>query len=176
MESQIIQSIHMGKGHAVRQGMLASKGEIVMFMDCGDNISLHFIDKGIKIINTLSADIVLGSRYHPESTITFHMVWFRKITSALFRYFTKMFFRLPGEISDSQCGFKIFRGNIAREIFNKIKSHGFLFDLEVILLARNRKYILIDLPVEWRCDRDSRLNIFKSFGSVIKELLYLGKI
>jgi len=176
MKSQIIECKHKGKGHAVRQGMKDSEGKLTMFMDCGGNIPLDFIDKGIEIINTKSADMVLGTRYHPESTINLDRVWYRKITSSLFRNFTRFFLNLPAEISDSQCGFKIFNGDMARTIFNNLKSDGFLFDLEVILEARKHNYSLTDLPVIWRCDRDSRLSIIRSFGSVIKELLYLRKI
>ena len=104
------------------------------------------------------------------------MVWVRRITSLIFRNFIKRIFNLPKEITDSQCGFKLFKGNIAREIFSMIKIDGFLFDLEVILLSKAKNYKLIELPIEWRCDRDSRLSILRSLFSVLKELFQLRRI
>ena len=167
---------HKGKGYAVRQGMLASQGNIVMFMDCGSNVPLNFIDKGIEILNIKNADIVVGTRYHRESKIVRNMIWFRRITSTFFRYFIKFFNDLPNQISDSQCGFKIFKGAVARQIFTLAETDGFLFDLEVILQAKKKNYKILELPLEWYCDRDSRLNVFNSIIPVFKEFIHLKRI
>lgn len=167
---------HKGKGYAVRQGILASQGAIVMFMDCGSNIPLSFIDDGMEFVKKKGAKIVLGTRYHRNSKIIKNMILSRRITSALFRYFTKFLLDLPAGISDSQCGFKIFDGNVAREIFNQIEIDGFLFDLEGILQAKKKNYKITELPIEWHCDRDSRLNVVQSFLPIIREFLYLRKI
>jgi len=172
----IITCMHKGKGHAVRQGMTAAQGKIAMFMDCGANVPLTFIDKGMELLLSKNTDMIFGTRYHPMSKITHNMVWFRKITSTVFRIFTKTVLSLPKEISDSQCGFKLFNGDLAGEIFATVKTNGFLFDLEVILLARKMNYKHQELPLEWRCDRDTRLNIIGTLFAVLKDLLYLRKV
>jgi len=176
LNTRIITCMHKGKGHAVRKGMTASCGRIAMYMDCGSNVPLNFIDKGMAFIENDQAHVVLGSRYNPASKITYDMIWFRKLSSAAFRSFIKLFLDIPKEISDTQCGFKLFNGDVARDIFAEIKTNGFLFDLEVILIAIAKKYLLKELPLQWQCDRDSRLSIVRSLFSVLKELHYLRKI
>ena len=176
IESKSLAFKHMGKGYAVRQGILASKGHIVMFMDCGGNVPLSFINKGLETVKDKDVDLVLATRFHKQSKITFDRIWFRKITSFIFRKITNTLLDLPSEISDSQCGFKLFKGEIAREIFAGLKIDGFLFDLEVILLAKAQGFRIIEMPVEWHCDRDSRLNIMGVIFPILRDLFYLRKI
>lgn len=176
IESNSLAFKHKGKGHAVGQGMLASKGNIVMFMDCGGNVPLSFINKGMEILREKDADIILGSRFNKLSKITYDRSWFRKIASTLFRKMVHKLLNLPPEISDTQCGFKLFKGELAREIFADLKLDGFLFDLEMILLAKVKGYNLREMPVEWHCDRDSRLSVPGALFPVLRDLFYLRKI
>ena len=161
---------HRGKGYAVRQGISESYGDYVMFLDSGRNVPVEFINSGLELIEQKKCDVLMGSRYLPESVIRKRLRWYRRVTSTVFRKFVKWYLNLPAFVTDTQCGFKIFRGNIARELFKHGKSNGFVFDLEIILLALESKYRICEFPIEWTCDRDSRLSLVRSFFSIISEL------
>lgn len=171
----ITYSPHRGKGFAVRKGILASKGEIVMFMDSGLNVPLKFINTGLKLLKEDRYSIIMGSRHLKESIILKNLVWFRQITSLLFRKFIKIYLGLPHCLTDTQCGFKLYKGDIARKLFAECKSDGFLFDIEIILLALKRDIQIVELPIEWTCDRDSRLSLFNTLFPLLKELKRLNK-
>jgi len=161
---------HRGKGYAVRKGISESCGYYVMFMDSGQNVPVEFISSGLKLIEQKRCDMLIGSRFLPESVIKKRLIWYRRVISYIFRIFVKWYLNLPVSVTDTQCGFKIFRGNIARELFNQSESNGFIFDLEIILLALDKKYQICEFPVEWTCDRDSRLSLIRSFIPIISDL------
>ena len=160
---------HQGKGHAVRQGILASTGSSVMFMDSGLNIPLSFVVIGLDLLRSGSWDIAMGSRHLPESRIMKPMVWYRQITSFLFRKLTRLYFNLPRGLTDTQCGFKIYRGDVARQIYSQCQSDGFVFDLEIIIRADRAGLRMCEFPVDWTCDRDSRLSVTAT-PNLLKEL------
>lgn len=161
---------HHGKGFAVRKGILAASGELILIIDSGNNVPLSYISLGINLISNKGADIAIGSRHLPESKIIKNMIWYRRVISYIFRKYVNLFFRPLASFSDTQCGFKIFRGDIARELFRSCRSEGFLFDIEILLSALKKEYKIIEFPLEWTCDRDSRLTLLPTFLSVLKEL------
>jgi len=164
---------HRGKGYAVRKGMGESKGQLVMFMDSGQNVPVKFIKSGILQIEKENCDILIGSRYLPASVIKKKLIWYRQVTSLFFRKVVKWYLNLPLYISDTQCGFKFFKGDVARELFRDCRSDGFIFDLEIILRALKKDYKICDFPIEWHCDRDSRLSLFQAFFPIFRELRQL---
>jgi hypothetical protein len=83
---------------------------------------------------------------------------------------------LPRRITDSQCGFKVYKGEAARELFAGLITTGFLFELEVILKALRRGLRVEEFPVQWTCDLDSRLHPSAQAGSVLRELLKVRSI
>jgi len=161
---------HRGKGYAVRKGVSESHGGYVMFIDSGRNVPFGYVNSGLELIKQKNCDIVMGSRYLPESIITKKLIWYRQITSRFFRIFANWYLKLPEIVSDTQCGFKIFKGDIARELFRECNSDGFVFDLEILLLALDRKYQICEIPIEWTCDRDSRLSLLRSFFPIFREI------
>jgi len=77
---------------------------------------------------------------------------------------------IPGGLSDTQCGFKIYRGDVARRLYGQCRTEGFMFDIEVLLRALHLGCRVIEFPVEWRCDLDSRLHPTRDGGSAFAEL------
>lgn len=162
--------MHHGKGYAVREGVLKADGDWILLMDSGSNVPLSFITSGLHVIQSKDADIALGSRHLPESNIHKQMVWYRRIISYLFRRFISFYLKSVKSFSDTQCGFKIFKKSAAYEVFKNCRSEGFLFDIEILLTALQKEYKIIEFPLNWTCDRDSRLHILPTFVSVLMEL------
>jgi dolichyl-phosphate beta-glucosyltransferase len=166
---------HRGKGYAVRMGISDSKGKYVMFMDSGGNVPLSYIHDGLALLMKSQCDIAIGSRRLPESKINRQLVWYRRLTSLLFRKLSKIYLNIPASLTDTQCGFKFYKGDVARELYADSVVDGFTFDLEIILRARNSNYSILEFPIEWSCDRDSRLSILSS-GKIFNELNMIKKL
>lgn len=160
-----------GKGHAIRSGIRQSTGRYVMFADSGCCIPYSKILDGLKLLREHSCDIAHASRKLKQSKIHRNQPLRRRICSALFRQLMIYFMKMPPEITDSQCGFKIYNGDIARSLYGKCITDGFMFDIEIILRAKKQNYRIKEFPIEWTCDRDSRLSLSRSFFSVLRELL-----
>lgn len=158
---------YFGKGHAIRKGVAKSKGKFVLIIDSGKTVKLDIISKALDIIRKDKFKIILGSRHMDRSKINKQLPWNRRLLSFLFRIFIKLMYSSIREISDTQCGFKIYNGNIARSLINQSKMNGYLFDIEILRLAKKQNIPIKEIPIEWTCDRDSRL----SYINVIQEIL-----
>jgi dolichyl-phosphate beta-glucosyltransferase len=169
---KVVRSEHnRGKGHALRSGITQSSGQYVMFADCGCCVPYSHVLEGLKLLQESSCDIAHASRKLAASKIHRHQPLRRRFCSTLFRQVMIYFMQMPHEITDSQCGFKIYNGNVAHRLYGKCITDGFMFDIEIILRAKKQNYRITEFPVEWTCDRDSRLSLSRSFLSVLRELL-----
>jgi dolichyl-phosphate beta-glucosyltransferase len=166
---------HHGKGYAVRTGVLKSVAEFVMFMDSGGTVPHHYILIGLDLIKQSTCDITMGSRRLPDSIIHKDLVWHRRLSSALFRQLVRSYLKIPAELSDTQCGFKIYKGEIARQLYRQCITEGFMFDVEIILRAEKLGYRLQEFPIEWTCDRDTRLS-FSATPEILKDLKSIKRI
>jgi glycosyltransferase involved in cell wall biosynthesis len=160
-----------GKGAAVRRGILESRGDVVLYADSGTCIPFSDALPVIKRIVAGDLDIGLASRRHAETIIHRDRPFRRRLLSRLFLWCAVVIAGLPRRITDSQCGFKVYRGDAARELFAGLITTGFLFELEIILKALRRGLRTEEFPVEWTCDLDTRLRPSAQAGSVLKELL-----
>jgi len=166
---------HRGKGYAVRMGMIDSKGDFIMFMDSGGNVPLSYILTGLNMIKSGQCHVAMGSRRLPDSKIRKQLVWYRRLSSVLFRFVVKRYLSIPDFLTDTQCGFKLYNGEIGRDLYTDCLTEGFSFDLEIILRAQKAGYVMKEFPVEWSCDRDSRLSVL-SFKEIISELRRIKKL
>jgi len=165
---------HRGKGYAIRQGMNKSQGKFVMFADSGLCVPYQFVLKGIDLIKNGECEIAHGSRKLPESIIVILQKLSRQISTKLFRWMVILWMKIPSYLSDTQCGFKIYKGDIARELYDKCQTDGFMFDIEIILLALQKGYRIKEFAIEWKADHDSRLSLKRNFRPIIKELSKIG--
>jgi len=165
-----------GKGFAVKTGILASKGEVVLFADSGMCVPYENALPYIKRIRAGEVDIALASRYAKRTVIQRNRPLPRRILSRLFHWAAVWIAGLPKNITDSQCGFKIYDGDVGRELFSQCLISGFLFDLEIILRAIKQGYSITEFPVEWTCDLDSRLRPTSQAKQVLKDLFKVRKI
>lgn len=167
---------NIGKGGAVKKGILQSKGNYVMYHDAGATIPMQNVMTGLEWLKNNNCDIAIGSRHLSESIINKGQEFDRAIISKIFRFLTRIVFKQLTPFTDTQCGFKIYKGNIARELYSKLVVAGFMFEIEILLSAIKKKYVIAEFPVEWKCDRDSRISLLKSPWRVVSDLLKIRKI
>jgi|TARA_B100001964_G_scaffold192612_1_gene215418 dolichyl-phosphate beta-glucosyltransferase len=153
-----------GKGHAVRKGILASKGSLVLFIDADTSTPITELDKFLPKIKNY--DLVIGSREHKDSDVRNKLIS-RVILGNLGNLLLRLF--LIKTIRDTQCGFKLFNGNIARELFSLSRINGFGFDFEIIFLAQKKKYRIMECPVNWAYCDDTKVT-WQSHFKTLSEL------
>jgi len=164
-----------GKGSAIRSGVRVSRGDYVMFADSGLTIPYDNALRGLRILQDGSAELAHGSRELPSSVISRNRDWDRTIISRGFRTAMAMWMHIPRSLTDTQCGFKLYRGDIARQLYAECRTDGFMFDIEIILLALRHGYRIAEFPVEWTCDRDSRLGIRRNSKEILHELVLIRR-
>lgn len=142
-----------GKGFAVRRGVLASKGRKIIFIDADGSIDPKNLLEMSK--NLDSYEIVIGSRTHPSSKISQTPV--RKVTSLLFNLSTGLMFGIG--TGDKLCGFKGFRREAGLGLFKNLASTRWVFDIELLYLAKKKGYTLFQQPLEWVHKKDSKMKI-----------------
>lgn len=134
-----------GKGYAVKYGMLHAKGDIIGFIDAGMDLDPSEISIMLDIMDWNNADIVVGSKLHPESKVNYPL-W-RKILSWGYRTITHILFGF--NVKDTQVGLKIFKKRAAHDIFSKIIIKRFAFDIEVLAVSYKLGYTRIyESPVK----------------------------
>ncbi|MBI9070249.1 MAG: glycosyltransferase [Melioribacteraceae bacterium] len=166
-----------GKGKAVAEGVKSASCDIILYSDVGLTIPFSDALAGLKFISDNECEIAHGSRRMKESVIVKQQDKDRKVISDFFIRFVKLFLGIPKNFTDTQCGFKIYKSGIAKELYSDLKITGFLFEIEIILKAIKSGNVIKEFPVNWKCDRDSRLSIFKSPWEIIKDTLkiYLNR-
>ena len=169
----IKQPKNMGKGAAVRTGMLSSTGDIKIFTDADFSTPIYEIQKILQKMNG-SADICIGSRAIDNSMIKKHQPFYREFMGKFFNKIVQ--FLLFKGIKDTQCGFKGFKKAAAEKIFNQAKINGFSFDVEILFLANKFAMKIEQVPVEWYNDNRSKVNPVKDSIAMIIELLKIKKL
>ena len=138
---------NQGKGAAVRTGMLAARGQLVLFADA-DGATPIAEESGLAAAIRAGADLAVGSRLVAAAGARRSRNWLRGLAGRMFALLARRLLRLP--VRDTQCGFKMFRGDVARHLFSVLRERGFLFDLEVLGLARRLGYRTVEVPIDWR--------------------------
>lgn len=124
--------INYGKGYAVRYGMKKAKGRVIGFIDAGWDLDYEDILRFLDIMKKQKADIVIGSKRHPESIV--HYPNFRKIFSLGYQFYVKSLFGLS--VNDTQVGMKIFKKKIIDQVLPTLKIDGFAFDIEILSISQ----------------------------------------
>ena len=165
-----------GKGFAVRTGILKARGDVVLFADSGTCIPYTNALKQIERIRAGDLDIAMASRRLKNTRILVDRSRKRRFLSWLFRQAAIAITGLPRRITDSQCGFKLYKRKIAIELFEECQTKGYMFELEILLRALQKGYRIEEFPVEWSCDLDTRLRPRREAVSVLKELFRVRSI
>jgi dolichyl-phosphate beta-glucosyltransferase len=163
-----------GKGYAIRTGMRQARGEYVMFADSGLCVAFDFCLRGLELLKAGQCELAHGTRKARGSIIRVAQPLHRRIGSRVFRLLMSLM-GVPGRITDTQCGFKMYVGDAARELYGECITDGFMFDAEIILRALRKGYRIREFPVQWYHDRDSRLRPFQTAFRMLLELWRIRK-
>jgi dolichyl-phosphate beta-glucosyltransferase len=135
-----------GKGAAVRTGVLAARGDEVLFSDADLATPIEELERLREAIRA-GADVAIGSRAIAGADIRVRQHPIRELMGRTFNLVVRAL--AIGGIKDSQCGFKLFRADAARDLFGRATVDGFAFDVEILVLARGR-WKVAEVPVVWR--------------------------
>lgn len=136
-----------GKGYAVRHGMREARGEWVLFSDADLSAPIEELDKLEAAIERAGADGAIGSRALDRALVGRHQSAFREFSGRVFNLVMRLVTGLP--YRDTQCGFKVFRRDVARELAARQQSDGFGFDVEILYIAKKLRRRILEVPVCW---------------------------
>ncbi len=159
---------HRGKGSAVRLGVAVSTGDLVLVTDADLATPIEEFEK---LLARLCAgdDIVIGSRGLRDSRLVVRQPFYREWMGRFFNLLVQLVL-LPG-IYDTQCGFKLFRGPVARRLFAHCTIDGFAFDVEVLSLAARAAYRIGEVPVPWAHMNDSKVSLGRDGLGMFRDML-----
>lgn len=158
-----------GKGYSVRHGMLEARGEIALFTDADLSTPMEEADKLFAALREPGCDGAIGSRAIDRSLILVHQSRFREAIGILFNRFVQLLTGL--RFVDTQCGFKAFRRERARIVFEQQRTEGFGFDPEILFLARRHGLVVAEIPVCWVNDPASKIHVIRDSIDMLLSVL-----
>ena len=152
-----------GKGRAIKKGCRYASGEYIVFLDADMELHPAQLQTFIDIMRLDKADVVIGSKMHPNSIVNYP--WHRKIVSRVYFFLVKLLFGLP--INDTQTGLKLFKAEVLKRVLSRILVKQFAYDLEILVNARRLGYKITEAPVvldsQGRYGRIGIKAIYKTF-------------
>lgn len=161
--------VNRGKGYTVRRGMLAARGRSCLFTDADLSTPLTELEKLQDRLG--GAEVVIASRALSDSVLIEKQRIYRQLGGKGINLFVQAL-ALPG-IRDSQCGFKLFTREAARQIFSRVTLDGFSFDIEALFIARYLGYRIAEVPVQWKNAPGSKVDPLRDGLRLIRDLLVI---
>ena len=161
---------NIGKGFAVKSGVLAAKNKWILI--CDADLSVHpnqFINWKKNNFLTPKNYAFFGSRDHEKSKIKASKM--RVILGFFFKKIIRIFFSI--NLKDTQCGFKVFNKFYSKKIFKNIESYRFAFDVELTLLLKKNNIKIIELPLKWSHKEGSKLSLLKDMPLMLLDLIII---
>jgi dolichyl-phosphate beta-glucosyltransferase len=135
-----------GKGWAVRTGILAAHGELLLFADA-DGAAPFAEHARLATAIAQGADVAIGSRLAWDPAVRRSRRWYRGLTGRLFAFAARRVLQIP--VRDTQCGFKMFRAAAGRRLFSALTEPRYLFDLEILVQAQRSGLRIVEVPIPW---------------------------
>jgi glycosyltransferase involved in cell wall biosynthesis len=157
---------NFGKGYSVRHGMLEARGRVGLFTDADLSAPIEEADKLLTALE--SADVAFGSRALDRSLISVHQSRWRELAGIVFNKIVQAVLWIP--FVDTQCGFKAFRMERARILFEQQRIERFGFDPELLYLARHHGLRAVEIPVRWAHDPHTKVNVYRDSLLMLVEL------
>lgn len=168
---RIFQEEARGKGLAVKRGMLEAEGEYRFICDADLSMPIaevnNFLPPALEPV-----DVAIGSREAPGA-VRYDEPAYRHMVGRVFNTIVR-WWALP-HLQDTQCGFKAFRGQVAEEVFRLQTIGGMSFDVEVLFIARRRGYKIVEVPIHWYFNPDSRVRLFRDSFQMAADLLSIRR-
>jgi len=161
---------NMGKGYAIKKGILNSKSEWILTCDFDMSVlpEQYLIWNRRKLIKDINCAYI-ASRNHKKSKIKSKFI--RRRLGDIFRLILLMLFNI--RISDTQCGFKVYHKNYVKYVYKKMKIKRYAHDVEVMLILQSMGIKIKELPVKWYHQSDSKLNIITDSFKMLLDLFIL---
>jgi glycosyltransferase involved in cell wall biosynthesis len=164
---RVLDEMTQGKGAAVRTGMLAAEGEYLFMADADFSMPVEEITKFLPP-RLSQYDVAIGSREAPGA-VRYNEPGYRHFMGRVFNFYVKVL-AIPG-FEDTQCGFKCFRREVARDILPLQTIDGWAFDVELLFIALRRGYHVVEVPVDWYYGENSRISPVRDTINMIREVL-----
>jgi len=164
---RVLDEMTQGKGAAVRAGMLAAEGEYLFMADADFSMPIEEIAKFLPP-QLSQYDVAIGSREVPGA-VRYNEPAYRHFMGRVFTFYVKVL-AIPG-FEDTQCGFKCFRREVARDILPQQTIDGWAFDVELLFIALRRGYHVVEVPVHWYFGENSRVSPVRDSINMIREVL-----
>lgn len=159
---------NMGKGAAVRRGMLEAVGDFRIFTDVDIPFELDAFERFVHYLDFKEFDVVVGDRTLPESSYLESVPPLRRLGSTVFSTIVGRF--VAGGHFDTQCGMKGFRAGAAEDLFRVARIDRFAFDVELLYISLKRNYDIKKLPVVLRCQEGSSVNVVRDGLQMLGDL------
>lgn len=167
------QPSNLGKGEAVRHGMLLGGGEYLFFSDADLSVPIETLPAFLVHLEN-HCDVTIGTRQKSGAIIEVHQPFYRELMGKIYTRLSKWILRLS--ISDFTCGFKGFRRDAAKDLFSRQRLNNWSFDAEILYLAQSKGYEVREIPVRWRNDERTKVKLWRdivnSFLGLIQIRLY----
>lgn len=163
-----------GKGRGVREAMALARGDITGYADADNKVPIEEFDKIQPWLNR-GYDVVIGSRTMRDSRIERPQPLYRRLGGKGFGLFMHAVVGLEG-ITDTQCGFKFFTRAAAHAVFSRQQIDGYMFDVEILVLARRLGYQIQQVPIRWHDDADSRLDLVRGNLRNVADIFRIRRI
>jgi dolichyl-phosphate beta-glucosyltransferase len=162
-----------GKGRGIRLGVEQATGDIIGFADADNKVPIDEFDKFLPLFRA-NADFVIGTRARGRATIEKPQPLYRQLGGRAFYFVMQSLIGLPG-VADTQCGFKFFRHRLAKAVFSMQEIDGYMYDVEIIALALRMGARLEQVPIRWRDDADSRLDLVSGNIQNLKDIFRIRR-
>lgn len=165
--------VNRGKGYSVKHGVSKSKGGLILFSDADLSAPINEFDK-LEAAIVSGADIAIGSRSVKGSSVRVRQPFYRQSMGRIFNFYVRVI--LGVNLSDTQCGFKLFRSECAEALFEEVRTEGFAFDAEILFLARRKGLRVDEIGVEWVNSPESKVHPLFSSMRMFRDILMVRLI
>lgn len=162
------QSQNLGKGEAVKEGMLLGNGEYLFFSDADLSVPIETLPDFLTQLEN-NCDVTIGTRRKFGAAIEVHQPFYREYLGRIYTRLSNWILGL--QVSDFTCGFKGFRRQAALELFSRQRIRKWSFDAEILYLAQLKGYRVLEVPVTWRNDQATKVRLWKDVVSSLLGLL-----